>query len=210
MKDEEEIRQFLTPERRAFILDCIRQGLADYADDENYSTAARVVHSLSVRAHIRNAHIVDRATRWIAEQPDLNLKIKKLKGRYFFVIGDRLWLSFKKLDEKRRVRGIPTRQAQNFMQQRLQQNLWPAEDMPAATNVFAGYIPFDAETRFEVWLACPDGKVNAWELQLSGAEIVDLFPAKTPEATTEQVDEPTRRRVRIRREASEEASDANR
>ncbi|HKP54463.1 MAG TPA: hypothetical protein VJ183_17645 [Chloroflexia bacterium] len=206
MDDRDEIEQFLTPERRAFLLDCIRAGLADYANDSNYSTGARVIHHPSLRAHIRNAHIVDRANKWIAERPDLNIKVKKVRGRYFFVIADRLWVSFKKLDMNRKARGIPTRQAVGFMGQ---QPLWPVEDIPATTNVFAGYIAYDAETSFELWLTCPDGRRNTWELKLSGAEIIDLFPAKTSEATNVQVDELTARRVRIRwDESKKEGTDA--
>lgn len=55
---EGEFLALLTPERRAFILDSVSNGVSDYDNPEFYGAEARRDHTRSVIAQIRNCHIV--------------------------------------------------------------------------------------------------------------------------------------------------------
>lgn len=200
---KEEFLALLTPERRAFMLGCVRDGLADYDDPTNYGAAARRDHTPSVRAHCRNAHIVARATRRLVERPDVGVRISPVGRRVLFIVADRARVSFKKFDRRLRPRNYPTRQALAFNGQRL-----PSFDTATAvTNVVVGYRSNATETAFEVFATCPQDEENEWQLKLSGAEIIDFFErapaARSDDASLNLV---SRRRVQVRKDAKE-ASD---
>ena len=54
----DEFARLLTPTQLKFIWDSIQGGLASYSSSENYSAEARLDHTASIRAAIRNGHIV--------------------------------------------------------------------------------------------------------------------------------------------------------
>jgi len=201
---KDEFLHLLTPERRAFMLDCVRGGWADYEDSNNYGAAARRDHSQSVRAQCRNSHIVARALRGIVEHPEIGIQVSQRGQRVLFIVGDQARVSFKKLDRRLRPRNYPTRQARAFLGQRLPWANEPAE----ITNLLVGYRPNAAETEFEVFATCPQDADNEWQMKLSRTEAVDFFDA-TSAARIEDalIARVSRKRVRIRKDPKE-ASDA--
>lgn len=198
---ETEFLSLLTPERRAFMLDCVQGGWADYEDPKNYGPAARRDHTKSVRAQCRNSHIVARALRGIADHPDIGIRVSLVNRRILFIVADRARVSFKKFDRKLRPRNYATRQALNFMGQRL-----PCLDESAEiTNVVVGYRPNIAETEFDVFATCPHDEENEWQMRLSGDAAVSFFEPATVARIEDAppVSLVSRNRVRARKVAKE-------
>ena len=207
----DEFARLLSPKQLKFVWDNIQSGLASYASSENYSDEARLDHTPSVRAAIRNAHIVGCAKRMLLEQPDLGIRLSTKGNRVLFYFNEKARLSFKKLDENRRPRNYPTHQALAFNAQFWPLDLacpaegsqtdagqlWPLSVVPTMTNVVGGYVPNRAETEFEVVIVCPDGEGNAWEWSLNGAEIVELITMPDPAASV-AASKIMKRRVHIR------------
>jgi hypothetical protein len=199
--DREEFLDVVTPEQRQFITDCIKRGLADYDNPDLYGEAARRVHTPSIRATIRNCHIVSHAKRGLLERSDI--KVREKRNRVLFIISDKICVSFKKFDDNLRTRNYPTQQALAFEGQTLHMDL-PSE----VTNIFAGYLFNQAETEYELFITCPVGKKNEWHLKLSGsAKVLDLFSTNREmsngevKVVEEVVEKVQKRRVRIRSEA---------
>ena len=207
----DEFARLLTSTQLKFIWDSIQGGLASYSSSENYSAEARLDHTASIRAAIRNGHIVGCAKRMLLEQAGIGIRLSTKGNRVLFYFNEKARLSFKKLDENRRHRNYPTRQALAFDAQLWPVDLalsteepyagsgqlWPLSMVPLMTNVVGGYVPNRAETDFEVVIICPDGEGNAWEWSLNGAEIIELITMPDP-STSVAANKITRRRVQIR------------
>lgn len=146
--DSETFLNIVTSEQRQFIANCINCGLADYNNPQFYSEEARRAHTPSTRAAIRNCHIIHHAKHALLERSDI--RIKEKGNRVLFIIADKVCISFKKFDKNLRTRNYPTQQALAFEGQRLDIEL-----PDKVTNVFAGYLPNQAETEFELFIACP-------------------------------------------------------
>lgn len=168
---KEEALAFLTPERKAFIWQCVRGGLDDYDKPDFYGSEARRDHSTSVRAMLRNCHIVGRAARMAVEASHLKIRVVNRRGRALFVIAGQVNLSFKKLNRKLRASKGHTRQALNFNAQQLPEQLVMDLDAKPVTNVIAGYRSDIADATFEIYLTCPDGDANKWDIKLSESEV---------------------------------------
>jgi len=196
MLTREDVLALLTSDRKNIILDSIRGGLAFYEDPTNYSAAARRDHTLRESATCRNSHIVARARRATAEMSDFCVKV--VRGRVLFIIEDKLCVSFKKFDKRLRSRNYPTRQARAFLGQRTLELAFP----PEMTNLVAGYKMDPAEVDYEVFITCPIGNKNAWQLRLFGEEIIDFFSA----APAVPVAEDFKRRIVLK--SPDEATDA--
>src|SRR6266699_3200950 len=206
----DEFARLLSPMQLKFVWDNIQSGLASYANSENYSAEERLDHPPSVRAAIRNAHIVGCAKRMLLEQPGIGIRLSTKGNRILFYFNEKARLSFKKLDENRRPRNYPTHQALAFNAQLWPVDLafspeeaygdsgqlWPLSMVPLLTNVVGGYVPNRAETNFEVVIICPDGDGNAWEWSLNGAEIIELITMPDP-STSVAADKITKRRIQI-------------
>jgi len=193
----EEFANFITAPQLKYIWDCIQGGLADYENLEYYGAGARLAHTKSLRAQIRNGHIVHRAKRTVMDRPELGIRFSDKGNRPLFYINERARLSLKKLGQNLRHSNYPTRQAVAFNRQlwpadvmeretagMVATALWPADVLLPATNVVGGYLLNDAETAFDVYIICPDGADNEWEWQLNGTDITELLGARKPEETT--------------------------
>lgn len=200
---------FLTPERKRLMIDCVKGGLADYNNPAYYGIQARIDHTPSVVAAIRNCHIVARARLASAESPDMAVSCRR--GRVLFTIADLVRVSFKKLNGRLRPRNIPTRQNRAFLGQRLdpQPPLTGLEDVPFMTNVVAGYVQDPADMRLHVHVICPLDESNYWDLELAGAEVDDFFATKAAspaiEAVASKVVKKSRARLRLVSQKDNEA-----
>lgn len=200
----EEFARFVSPPQLQLFYEGIRLGLGDYADPKNYSDFARLSHTPSIRAQIRNGHMVYRVDGLVAERPELGIVSRMVNHRRLFYIKGRARVSLKMLDRDHRHRNYPTTQALAFDAQLWPRDvlnalegqgdvrqvaLWP-EDTEAmvpevpATNVVAGYVlDKDTETSFQILIICPDGDGNAWEWLLTPADITELLAAREPAET---------------------------
>lgn len=199
---KEEFLCLITPDIRDFVVDCVRGGIADYDDPQNYGPAARRDHTKSVRAQIRNTHIQARAARGLVEHPDIGVRAAIRHQRVLFIVRDKARISFKKLDSRLRPRNYPTRQALAYLGQRL-----PNFDVPdEATNLVVGYVPNAAETDFEVFVTCPQDEDNEWQLRLSGSNVVQfLDPAASGVDERSLALVPRKRRVSVRPDVVEKS-----
>jgi hypothetical protein len=192
---KEDFLAILTPERRQFIYECVSGGLGDYANPAYYSPEARRDHTPSVRASIRNCHIVGRAKRVLPQHTDIRIATKN--NRIFFIIADMVRLSFKKFDKDLRSRNYPTKQSRDFNAQK-----FDGFDVEPLTNVIAGYQTNVTETQFALFITCPDEQRNLWEVYLDGEEALTFL-------TTPEIPEPVKERVKVRpaiKTVSDEAS----
>jgi hypothetical protein len=211
----EQFAEFVSPSQLKLLHDGIRLGLADYADPENYSSFARLSHTTSIRAQIRNGHMVYRVERMARERPELGITPKMINRRRLFYINQRARVSLKMLNQDHRHSNYPTSQAVAFDAQLWlgdvldaldeipavrQVALWPedAAAMVPITNVIAGYVlEDDSETTFQILIICPDGAGNAWEWALTSVDIEELVVASKP-AETVAATKIRRRRLPIR------------
>ncbi len=221
----EDFARSLKAPQLQFIREIILAGLSEYADPQHYSAYARLVHTYtpSVRAQIRNSHIVYAAYRRAMEQPELGIQAVMRGNRRLFYINGVARLSFKKLDANLRHRNYPTRQALAFDAQLWPDNmvtrsvdgiapqtLWSEAILPDMTNVVGGYLANAAETSFEIYVICPDGAGNAWEWPLTSADITELIAAEDA-AKTNAAKKIAKRRLRLRNEQNKKqgTDDAN-
>ena len=183
-----QFRQFFNAEREEFVLTSLREGIEIYLDSANYSPAARRDHSERTAAACTNDHVVKCARRLVLENPDV--RHVRRGGRDFFILGERVRLSFKKLDDDLRPRNNPTRQSNDF----LSQELWDDGDAPERlTNIVAGYRLDDTATSAKFYITCPLAHRNLWELQIGGDDSARLLP---DERGTPPSDAPSRVRIR--------------
>src|SRR5690242_6277219 len=70
----DEFIAILTPDRARWVYETVQGGLADYANPENYSAAARLDHTKSIRAAIRNGHMIGRGKRALVANPGLGIR----------------------------------------------------------------------------------------------------------------------------------------
>jgi hypothetical protein len=200
---QDEFIALLTPKQIGFFSAAIRGGLALYADPNLYNARVLVDHSKSVRAQIRNAHIISEARRLIATDPTLGVHEKVIRHRRLFVVNSQAYVSFKRLDDALRGRNYRTAQTERFNRQLwpgtgagtldlelavtgdivLCPSLWKQSMLPDMINVWAGYKPDPTETLFDFYIVCPDGDTNAWEWQLSAADVAELAAAAHPSET---------------------------
>ena len=198
----EQFAGFVSSSQLKLLHDGIRLGLADYADPNNYSSFARLSHTTSIRAQIRNGHMVYRVDLMSRAHPELGIVPKMVNRRRLFYINERARVSLKMLNQDHRHSNYPTNQAVAFDAQLwpgdvldaldeassvTQMALWPEDTaaMVPMTNIVAGYVLDDElETSFQILIICPDGAGNAWEWALTSADIAELVVAKEPAETT--------------------------
>ena len=223
----EDFIAILTPDRARWVYETVQGGLADYANPENYSAAARLDHTKSIRAAIRNGHMIGRGKRALVANPGLGIRHVRKGGRDLFYLADKARIALKLLDRNLRHHNYPTQQAGLFDGQRWPDDaaevmaeaaseiarqtgdegsasapfqamsLWPSDVVLEMTNVVAGYVANAAETDFEVHIICPDGAGNAWTLKLTGAEIIEFITAPAA-AAAKAAKRVQRRRVQLR------------
>jgi len=147
----------------------------------------------------RNAHILARARRECGSVP--GLRVLQRRGRLVFNLNDQVLINFKKLSRSYRPSNYPTRQATDYLAQAWPQNM-PVQGMlpgmdivPPVTNLVAGYRFIDpAETLIELVLVCPEGRVNAWMLELTPV-LAAMLPLAAP---VSRAATPKRKRVVVR------------
>lgn len=192
MIPQDTFEQVFPFECRRFILDWIRLGLGDYEDPFYYGPDARYDHTSSVRAQIRNCHIVARACCALIDR--LDIRVMNKRGRILFLFNDKYLVSMKKFDGRLRTANVPTQQALNFQgQQQLD-----LEMPPQVLHIFAGYKYDLAEAHYEVYITCPNDQLNHWVWKISGAEIHDFFAKPATNADIIGSTRIVQKRVRIR------------
>ncbi len=211
----EEFVAVLAPAQLGFIIESIQLGLADYTNPLNYSATAKIAHTPSVRAQIRNAHIVYRAKELLNGQDGVGIVPRTSGQRLLFYVAENIRLSFKKLNTNLRSQNYPTKQAIAFNAQQWpsdldyaaqptkpeQLPLWSQDIVPQLTNLIGGYVYNQAETSFIAYVVCPDGERNVWDWPLTTHDIIELAHAENI-AETEAVTKIRSRPIRIRPGAS--------
>ena len=205
--EREKIVAAATSQGVQFVLECIQQGLGDYADPNNYSEAIKRDHSASVAASCINCHIIKRAAQKSMEMGGF-IQIRKTRGRTTFILGDRVEIWYKKLNRDGKPSYRPSRQAQSYLEPLKQQSPLNLELPPEMERWVAGYRSISqTDTKFQIIVAGPTATGEWWEVPLSGSEIQELFPASAPASVPAATTKIVKQRVRIRKreEAENEA-----
>lgn len=136
---------------------------ADFRSDANALARATAINSLM-------------HTHALSELPQLGIRVTSKRSYFLFRFGDRMELRFKKLDSKLRASYSRTKSALGFFeQQQLKQLQFEYPDAPPPiTNAVAGYRWDDlTETKVKIYIVCPNGDNNAWDICIS-QETIDL------------------------------------
>ncbi len=112
------------------------------------------------------------------------------RQRFSVFLDNEFQLMFKKLDCRLRPSNIQTLQVFQIENQ-IQT---PLPDMPSpVTHIYAGYVWNDLQTAIkDIYLTCPNGKYNEWELKISAVKSPQVSPA---EALTSSASDSQTRRV---------------
>lgn len=182
------------------IWQCVSGGLQDYNDPVLYSPAAKRDHTASVRAAIRNAHIVGRAKRAAVASPDY-IRIRQRRNRTTFVVNDRTEVWFKKLKHNGEPSFRPSDQARAYVTPQPAQTALPLALPPEIVRIIAGYRLNSTATDFAIVVSRPIGNGVYADVELTAREVVQLFVEPAPAPAVAEVVEQVRRRVKIRRGA---------
>lgn len=140
-----------------------------------YSLELRAAHTPTTRANIVHDHMVERAARYA--QVCIGVRINESQRAIAMVIETDVGvfaIKLKKLDDDLRSQNLRTKQVEDF---RMQEPLIGFEE---THNLEAGYTVNEmAQALSGVFIVCPNGHGNYWEIALSDAGIQpiveDLF-----------------------------------
>ena len=164
----------------------ISGGFDDY--EKLYSGEVKIAHDASCRAHIRNCHMRDRASKY-ATAHSVDERMFESKGLQGILINQRITILFKKLNDSLRPRNNSTKQIDDYLAQR------EIAGIPAIVKLVAGYTEDDETGALTgVYVICPSGLQNRWEFHLTVDEAVQVsIPLFEEEEDVEEVDIFTRR-----------------
>ena len=140
------------------IATCIENAILEYNE---INIKYRIRFTPRSKANIINDFIVANAK---LELPKLDsVHVSDCKNPFSVYIGDYFKLRFKKFNCCLRPLYIPTIQMKSLLDQ------IPMTNMPEqVTNILAGYVWRDAtHTQRDIYITCPNGKQNAWELKIT-------------------------------------------
>lgn len=136
--------------------------------EQFYSPEAKMAHDRSCRAHNRNAHMRERASRYAARTPDVTMF--ESRGLIGILIKQCIAVLFKKLDDDRNPRNNLTAQMEDYLNQE------EIEGIEAPIKLIAGYTE-NKETgeMAGAYIIRPSGiGHNRWELQLTSEETAPM------------------------------------
>lgn len=137
------------------------------------------LHTPRTRASILHDLMVHNARKNFEGKP--GIEMRDMRGLFLLIVDGQLLIRFKKLDEDKMSRSIPTRQTEDFLAQMDLPGM-----PPRATAIIVGYELNRLQTEMAaITVTCPNGSYNAWYFELSegtpSAEVVELpVEPKTP------------------------------
>ncbi len=163
----DEFQEYCWPTWRNWAVTATRTSIDESRDETFYTPAARRILKPRSVASIRNDHINYHAERLIAEMPEIGIVPRTIRDRAFYLLGDRVLLSFKKLDAGLVSHGNATYQDEAFLNQMPLPELGLVEE---ATHIIAGYTTNQMETQIQIYFTCPLGEQNLWAWRLWSTE----------------------------------------
>jgi hypothetical protein len=142
------------------------QEIGDWGPDMTDRSRASIVHDLTIRSAIQQFDGV----------PGVRVVVQN--GLYLFIFDDSIAVRFKKLDEDKRSRNIPTQVTLDFRGQ---------QEIPGISSTLhleAGYVLNKLQTEIDgVYIVCPsrDRASWFWELQAPAVGQVVQFPTAPPQ-----------------------------
>jgi len=140
------------------LYDCVVAGLGDYPKE--YSRVASKHRANTKRSIVRD-HIVDRLRKNFI---DTKIRVREKYGTTYFGFGGHFRMIVRKLNENQRVALNSTQLAFD-----IQYN----DDTPplghlfaGTTSVYLGYFLTDDPENPDVFIVCPDGVRNAWDISI--------------------------------------------
>jgi hypothetical protein len=157
---QEEAKRILEP-HLAKLRDCVEKAWAEY-QGAHYADV-RHHHTTRSRASLIHDHIVAYARQYF--QGDPHVRIFTKRGRTMANISDKLLVRFKKLDARKRSRGVPTEQFVLFGAQ------IDFDGIPSSlTHLEVGYVLDGLQTELAgVYITCPNIRSVEWFIDLREA-----------------------------------------
>ncbi len=178
----DEFQAYCQPRWRAWAMEAIKTSIEESRSAAFYTPAAQHILTRRSVASIRSDHINHHAERLILDSPDIGIVPRITGDRAFYLLGDRVLLSFKKLDQDLLSHGNETQQSHAFLHQKPLPTLDVVE---GATCIIAGYTVNALETRLQIHFTCPLGtEKNSWVWQLWATEEAPNFFDMVPPAPT--------------------------
>ncbi len=175
--DLHQFQEYCQPAWRDWALEAIKVSIEESRSDEFYTPAARRILKPRSVASVRSDHINHHAERLIVETPDIGIVPRTIGDRAFYLLGDWVVLSFKKLNQDLLPHSNETRQAHAFLHQMPLPGL---DAVKGATNIIAGYTVNVLETSIQIHFTCPLGEKNLWVWKLwdteEAANFLDIVP----------------------------------
>ncbi|MDF2437775.1 MAG: hypothetical protein K0Q95_2151 [Bacteroidota bacterium] len=158
---QEEAKTLLLPYAQKFY-EAIVEGFNDYITNDS---AQAHIHDRTTKANLIRSYILARVKKIVADDPSLRMQTRK--KMLVVVIGDRLKIRFKKLDENFKSTNIKTKQVTAFRNHSL-----VLDDGTSALYLDAGWRLNEYFTEItDVSFVCPNGDRNKWKITAEDLEI---------------------------------------
>jgi len=154
----DEAKGILAPYINAF-QNCVLMGLSDY--NSSY-VKVRHIHSPYARAMLVRDHIIAQVRKEFDEVD--GIKFINKRGLILLSIEEKIFVRFKKMNERMLTRNHPTLQSIRFSEQLSFEGFFTP-----TTNINVGYIPNDVWTEpRKILITCPNGSnSNSWYIDIS-------------------------------------------
>jgi len=141
-------------------------GIGDWGPDMTERSRASIVHDLTIRSAIHQLDGVQ------------GIRIEERNRLFLFIFDDLIAIRFKKLDDDKRSRNIPTQVTLGFLAQQ------EIPGIPSTLHLEAGYVLNRLQTDVEgVFIACPSGDRVRWFWELENpalGQVVQLPTSPIP------------------------------
>ena len=164
---------------------------ADWNNDKLYSPAVRCRHTPRGRANIIWDNMVFHAKRLLTGVK--GVRIDEDGDLFLIFYKERVSLRFKKFDDDKRPHNVQTQQSIDFFGQQ------ELPHMPAhVSRLVTGYQLNALQDAIKsIMVICTDGSSNAWDWELEGPAILQVFKLPVKPATVQP--QPQKSRVRIKK-----------
>jgi hypothetical protein len=128
--------------------------------DKLYPPEAKLAHDASCKAHNVQRHMLARASKYAATNPE-NVKAFECNNLRGIICNQLVAFLFKKLNDELLSRNNETRQIEDYRHQR------DIPGIPAVVKLIAGYQENDETGEYGVYVTRPSGRGNRWEMPLA-------------------------------------------
>jgi hypothetical protein len=165
----DDAKVIIAPDIARLLLESIVTGFEDYF--KKVPDESRAICSATTRANFINDHMIYHARDKMKAHSQVQFVLRR--GRTHLIISEQLEIKLKKLNRNRRPSNIITQEVSDYHNQiplKCPQQLEFPDMLNPIANLIAGYQLNSIKTGIEaVYVVCPQGSRNRWELKLDFA-----------------------------------------